>query len=180
VIKQKRKHKSIEGQATTPASSTPEQSGKKRRKRRTKLEMIAARAGNTVPTPAPQSTAKTDWTPGEDYDQAESEARNQQNLPARNSNYDKWLNSELAKLDGPWKTKNINGSWSVTNTKGKTLVASLSSENLALAISVIPQIVCTFTSVGNVFAMTELERKYYKEALEGLYSYRFQLSQPAQ
>jgi len=61
--------------------------------------------------------------------------------------------------------------WSVLDQKNKR-VAMAETKEIAEAISVIPRIICTYTGNANVFAMTDVERDFYREATQGLFEAR--------
>jgi len=169
MARRRRKNRGVEGVQQQNAAPSAPLAGKKRRRRRTKAEMIAARASAQT---AATEAAIPAHTPNEDYDQEESMQRNQQGLPARNSGYDRYLQSELANLNAPWKVvAKDKQSFEVRDKTGKVM-ATATTEYVADALAVLPHIMVTYSGVSNIFAMTDAERSIYQEALNGLYDFR--------
>ena len=113
-----------------------------------------------------------------DNDFEESKQRNKDGRAARIPAADRFLMSELERLGGRWKVSHNThqGWWTVTDSKN-VMMARSGSREIAEAIAVLPLILCTYSSLANVFAMTEKEREFYQGSREGLYSARMYLEE---
>jgi len=141
---------------------------KQKRHRRTKAELAAIRGESGIETATSQAPLKPSAFADVMGDSAEeAEEKNRQNLPGRLPHFDRYLLSELERVAGPWTVHKGQGKYVIKDKNGKQ-VTTAEDAVFADVLACLPYMMFTYRGV-HVYAMTEMEKKFYEATLHPLY-----------